>query len=241
MALNQPTNKTDTKTLEKKTILTKQQYIIAGISGLLVIGILTTVFILGANNKDSSTKIVKTEIAPVTVSNSSGKLAPLKADQKNNTEVALLDYNQNPFDPETEKPSDRFISFKIRQGQKYRMVVNYSNIGDEKMSKGSLIIKLGPGLSLVKNSMKEDISGKETIYDTNVYSPESNIIKYGPGTSNQNSGQVNPGDAGKITLDVEMSNSSIVGDTSRFYSYLSDEGETKGKIDLVFFEVTPKN
>lgn len=91
--------------------------------------------------------------------------------------------------------------------------------------------------------MKEDISGKETISidDTNLYSPESNIIKYGPGTSNQNSGQVNPGDAGKITLDVEMSNSSIVGDTSRFYSYLSDEGETKGKIDLVFFEVTPKN
>ena len=223
--------------------------VITSFSVLLAV-IITGGVALALKNKTSSNpvkvsnsqenKVVQNNYQPETKSET--VIKPLKAEEKTDSQAALLDFIKNPFDPETEKPSDRFITFKIRQGQKYRMTVDYSNIGDAKMEKGSLTIKLGSGLSLVKNSIKEDISGKETtnVDDTNLYSAETNTIKYGPGSLNKVSSVVNPNESGKITFDVEMSINANVGDTSRIYSYLSDDGENKGKIDLVFFTVTAK-
>lgn len=229
----------------KFNLLKLDKKIVIIIAIVIFVGIITVTALLLRPTSSTQKNNSETNTSTSVVSNESTKqptAKPLKAEEKNNPEQALLDFNQNPFDPETEKPSDRFITFQIRQGQKYRMTVNYSNIGDAKMENGSLTIKLGPGLTLVKNSMKEDISGKETqtIDDTNLYTADTNIIKYGPGSLNKAKSVVNPGEAGKITFDVEMNLDAKVGDISRIYSYLSDEGDTKGKVDLVFFNITPK-
>jgi|GEM_PF-6626192 len=229
----------------KFNLLKLDKKIIMIISIVIFVGIITVAALLLRPSASTQKNNVTSNTTTSVVNNDEIKkpvAQPLKADEKKDPEQALLDFNQNPFDPETEKPSDRFITFQIRQGQKYRMTVNYSNIGDAKMENGSLTIKLGPGLTLVKNSMKEDISGKETqiIDDTNLYTADTSIIKYGPGSLNKTKSVVNPGEAGKITFDVEMNLDSKVGDISRIYSYLSDEGDSKGKVDLVFFNITPK-
>jgi len=229
----------------KFNLLKLDNKIVIIFSLIIFVGIISVTVFLLSPYSTTQKRNTASNTATNPVSNDSIKkttIEPLKAEEKNNAEQDLIDFNQNPFDPETEKPSDRFITFQIRQGQKYRMTVNYSNIGDAKMEKGSLTIKLGPGLTLVKNSMKEDISGKETqtIDDTNLYATDTNIIKYGPGSLNKTNSVVNPGEAGKITFDVEMNLDAKVGDTSRIYSYLSDEGDSKGKVDLVFFNITPK-
>jgi hypothetical protein len=230
----------ETKKYEKSTsknLFKNKWFVISSVSVTVVIAIVITA--LALRNRQTEVKIDSQK----TSDSSSLPLQSLSVEDKNNAQLALADFNTKPFDPETEKPSDRFILFKIRQGQKYRMTVNYSNIGDESMKKGSVTIKLGEGLSLVKNSMKEEISGKEivAINDTNLYDPNKNVITYGPGSIDKNFNQVLAGDSGKIIFDVEMSSTKKVGDISRIYSYLSDEGDSKGKIDLVFFEVTPKN
>jgi hypothetical protein len=231
------TSKFNLLELDKKIAIT--------ISIVLFVGIVAITALLLRPISSTKTNSALSNTPENVVSTDSDKkliAQPLKADEKQDAEKALIDFNQNPFDPETENPSDRFITFQIRQGQKYRMTINYANIGDEKMENGGLTIKLGPGLTLVKNSMKDDVSGKETqnIDDTNLYTVDTNIINYGPGSLNKTRSVVNPGQAGKITFDVEMSLDAKVGDTSRIYSYLSDEGDSKGKIDLVFFNITPK-
>ncbi len=226
----------------KKTLL-----VIGGVASTLLIIIVVLTLTLNTKNSgnanDKQTQASPSNTASLQDTKQNVPLQSLSAEDKNNAEISLADFNSKPFDPETEKPSERFTLFKIRQGQKYRMTVNYSNIGDESMKKGSVLIKLGDGLSLVKNSMKEEISGKEAINinDTNLYDSTKNVIQYGPGSTDKNFSQVMAGDAGKIIFDVEMATTKAVGENSRIYSYLSDEGDSKGKIDLVFFEVTPKN
>lgn len=220
-------------------------YIIGVLISFLVIVIVISAISLNSRQEQAR----QAEISAETFENNSQEggqqaqaLNTITAEDRNKAQADLANFNSMQLvDPEVEELSDRFTLFKIRQGQKYRMTINYSNIGDETMKKGKLSIKLGDGLSLVKNSMKEEISGKESvnINDTDLYNPSTNIITYGPGSLNKTSNQVLAGDTGKIVFDVEMSITKSVGDISRIYSYLNEEGDSRGKIDLVFFEVTP--
>jgi hypothetical protein len=208
---------------------------------VLLIGVSATLYFLG--NKLDTYKNSPIRQTKITSSNESQNRQNEKQtanDQELQKDRGDLEkFLQTPFNPETAQPGPQFKELNIRPGGKFRMTVNYSSVGDQKMSKGSVYVKLGSGLSLVPGSIKDEfMSNPAKEIGDGVFNKASREIKFGPGTTDSPYVELQPNQRGKLIFDVELSQKATLGETVRLYSYLSDEGGKTGKVDLVFFRVS---
>jgi len=130
--------------------------------------------------------------------------------------------------------ADEMPTFKSEAGKQVELTINYSSIGDQDFSEGTLYIKLSEGLSIVPGSIEDNFNGSTVQISDELYNSELNLIKYGPGTGNQETSEVKVGEKGTVTFVVEIEEG--VNDLA-ISSYLKDKDGKTGKPGIIFLEV----
>jgi hypothetical protein len=122
------------------------------------------------------------------------------------------------------------------QSRKLRIEVEYTSIGDEDFTDGTLWVKVSDGLDLIPGTIKErTASGEEIAIADELFDTETNLLKYGPGTGDEDSAPVSVGQRGTIIFDVEVADDS----QSAFgiISYLKDVDGEIGRPGNLFIEL----
>jgi hypothetical protein len=96
-------------------------------------------------------------------------------------------------------------------------------------------IKLTDGLRLIPGTIIDSNGGEELTVADSVYNEETNLIKYGPGSGDQETSEISVGQRGTITFDVELTDENI--NQFLIMSYLKDADGEIGKPGNLFIEV----
>jgi flagellar basal body-associated protein FliL len=118
--------------------------------------------------------------------------------------------------------------------RKMAIQIQYSNVGDEQFSQGSLYIRLSDGLKIVPGSIKDIVGGTTLDVNDNVYDGSKNLIQYAPSSRDQKTGLIAVGQKGVIGFTVEFSKPDI--EIYGITSYLQDNGGQTGVPGFIFLE-----
>jgi hypothetical protein len=159
--------------------------------------------------------------------------------KKRNLNVATL--VDQPLNTETVNEvraeyGDEMPVVERQPGKIMTVTVDYNSVGDQNFEKGSVYVKLSNGLRVVEDSMKDTYkNGAEISVSNSVYDQEKNLIKYGPGSTDQATSNVSVGDEGKFTFSVEITepdNPALM-----ISSYIMEEGSNRpGKPGIIFID-----
>jgi hypothetical protein len=123
---------------------------------------------------------------------------------------------------------------KLNKKQEAKISIKYSNAGDTAFKEGTLVIKLSDGLRMKTDTIKDTFRGETVQVDPSQYKSQAQKLEYGPGTKNQKSAQVKPGEQGTVTFEVEVVDKDA--EMLAVKSYLQGKDGDIGKPGMVFLD-----
>lgn len=184
-----------------------------------------------SNNQSSSKPMTEAELKLNEESKAVDKFFEVKA---TNEKLNLNPLTMTKEDAKILKGDESKVAIPAVAGKKFRVTLEYSNLGDKDFEQATLTVNVDKALKILPGTVKDDFEGKSVTVSDSLF--KENEMKYGPGTADKDMAGVKVGQKGKMTIDVEVPPNTAPGDY-RISTTLDNPNGSKKGIPGIFFLV----